>query len=74
MSCGWGTLEIHGVICKISAGSRNVSIDKNIAHCTAICLNPYNSFKLNFHINSHLGYKHATCQNVHKKFLQLMLS
>jgi hypothetical protein len=33
MSCGWGTLEIHSMIIKISAGSRKVRIDKNIAHC-----------------------------------------
>jgi hypothetical protein len=64
MSCDWGTLEIYNVICKISAGSRNVRIDKNIAHCTAMCLSPYNSFKLNFHINTQLGYEHAFCKNV----------
>ena len=67
MSCVWGTLEIHSVICKISAGCRNVRRDKNIAYCAAMCLNPYNSFKLNFHINTELGYKHTFCQNIVSK-------
>ena len=39
MSCGWGTLDVNSVICKVNAGSRNVRTEKHITHCSAMCLN-----------------------------------